>query len=130
MWSILNSSQRLKKEMILLKSTNTFSNCFSNKKNDCNIKCWLKIKWFFNKILNRFLTRYWNYRVDKKNNRFAKKISKISKNFRMKRMFRILMIRNLISDSTTKFLIRLLLWYLIWCFLDDLDLIDDLFESS
>ena len=38
-------------------------------------------------------------------------------------MFRILMIKNLISNSTTKFLIRLLLKYLIWCFLDDLNLI-------
>ena len=38
-------------------------------------------------------------------------------------MFRILMIKNLISDRITKFLIRLVFWYLIWCFLDNLNLI-------
>ena len=39
---------------------------FLEQKDDCNIRCWCKNKWFSNKILNDFLIRYWNYRVNVK----------------------------------------------------------------
>ena len=68
---------------------------------------------------NEFLTKYWivfwldieTIELMWKNDRFVKKIDKISKNSRMKKMIWLMMIKNLIFDRITKFLIRLLLWY-------------------
>ena len=69
---------------------------------------------------NEFLTKYWIvFWLDTeaielmwKNDRFAKKVDKISKDSRVRKMILLMMIKNLISDRITKFLIRFLLWYL------------------
>ena len=123
MWLILNSSQELKKKMILLESTNTFRIASRARR----VIAISDADW----RLNDFLAKYWIvFWLDTEaielmweNNRFAKKDDRISKDSRMKRMIQVLMIKDLIFDSTTKFLIRSLLKYSVWCFLDDLNLI-------
>ena len=114
---ILNSSQKLEREMILLESTSTFSNCFSIKMNDCNSECWWKFEWFSDSILNlssrqkRKIVLIWL--IDMCSSRFSseKNISSIDDQRSDS------WLNDEISDLIS---VRV---FFVWCFLDDLDLI-------
>ena len=81
MWLILNSSQKLKREMILLESTDTFSNCFSSKKmiaiSDVDER--------LNDFLAKHRTVFWfdieTIELMWKNNRFANDVNRFFERF-------------------------------------------------
>ena len=84
--------------------------------NDCNTKCWWKFEWFSDSILRlssrqkRKIVLLWSMNMC--SSWFSNKNDDLNND-----------VEYLISDRITKFLIRSLLRYSVWCFLDDLNLI-------